>query len=77
MKKVFAVGAAAAALATLGGCGTTFADRTLSGAMIGAGTGVVVGPVGVGAGAVVGGVVGAVTPPEEVNLGKPVWNDGR
>jgi hypothetical protein len=58
----------------LGACGTTFADRTLSGASIGAATGVVVGPVGVGAGAIVGGAVGAVTPPDKVNLGRPVWN---
>jgi hypothetical protein len=58
----------------LGACGTTFADRTLSGAAIGAGTGIVVGPVGAGAGAIVGGAVGAVTPPKKVNLGKPVWN---
>jgi hypothetical protein len=57
----------------LGACGTTFADRALSGAAIGAGTGAVVGPVGVGAGAIVGGAVGAVTPPRKVNLGEPVW----
>ena len=58
----------------LGACGTTFADRTLSGAMIGGGTGAVVGPIGIGAGAIVGGAVGAVTEPSQVNLGKPVWN---
>jgi hypothetical protein len=74
MKKVFLASAAAVALGSLGGCGTTFADRTLSGAMIGAGTGAVAGPVGVGTGAVVGGVVGAVTPPKNVNLGRPIWD---
>lgn len=66
------VALAGAALA-LSGCGTTFADRALSGAGIGAGVGVVAGPVGVGAGAVVGGVAGAVIPEENVNLGTPVW----
>ncbi|KAF0180091.1 MAG: Uncharacterized protein FD160_1882 [Caulobacteraceae bacterium] len=78
MKKVIpasaAVVATMVALGSLGGCGTTFADRTLSGAAIGAGTGAIVGPVGVGAGAVVGGVVGAVTPPKKVNLGRPIWD---
>lgn len=73
MKKIILASGAAVALASLGGCGTTFADRTLSGAMIGAGTGAVAGPVGVGTGAVVGGVAGAVTPSRNVNLGKPIW----
>ena len=74
MKKIVLTSAAVVALAALGGCGTTFADRTLSGAAIGAGTGAVVGPVGIGAGAVVGGVVGAVTPKKNVNLGRPIWD---
>ncbi len=74
MKKVAMASAAVAALGALGGCGTTFADRTLSGAAIGAGAGAVVGPVGIGAGAVVGGVVGAVTPKKNVNLGRPIWD---
>lgn len=73
MKKTILAAGAAIALASLGGCGTTFADRALSGAMIGAGTGAVAGPVGVGTGAVVGGVAGAVIPPRNVNLGKPAW----
>jgi hypothetical protein len=54
-------------------CGHQFADRTLSGAGIGAASGAVLGPIGVGAGAVIGGAVGAVTPAKNVNLGKPVW----
>lgn len=74
MKKLILVALAPLALTA---CGTQFADRTLSGAGIGAGTGAVLGPVGVGAGAVIGGVTGAVTPSKNVNLGKPVWNDGR
>jgi osmotically inducible lipoprotein OsmB len=58
----------------LSACGHQFADRTLSGAGIGAGAGAVLGPIGAGAGAVIGGAVGAVTPASKVNLGKPVWN---
>ena len=67
---------ALAALASfaLASCGTQTGDRIASGAAIGAGTGVVLGPIGAGAGALVGGVVGLVTPPEKVNLGEPVWN---
>ena len=57
----------------LSACGHQFADRTLSGAGIGAGAGAVLGPIGVGAGAVIGGVTGAVTPSKNVNLGKPIW----
>jgi len=57
----------------LAACGTTMSDRALSGAAIGAGTGAVVGPVGIGAGALVGGAVGVIVPPEKVNLGEPVW----
>ncbi|MGE3302959.1 MAG: hypothetical protein AB7M12_07570 [Hyphomonadaceae bacterium] len=70
MKKLVLV---LAACATLSACGHQFADRTLSGAGIGAGAGAVLGPVGVGAGAVIGGAVGAVTPAKNVNLGKPIW----
>lgn len=62
------------AAAALAGCGTQTGDRIASGAMIGAGTGVILGPIGAGAGAIVGGVAGAVTPAENVNLGRPVWN---
>ena len=62
------------ATAALAGCGTQTGDRIASGAMIGAGTGAVLGPIGAGAGAVVGGVTGAVAPAENVNLGKPIWN---
>ncbi|MDX2238464.1 MAG: hypothetical protein NW203_12955 [Hyphomonadaceae bacterium] len=69
-----AVPLALAAAAAVSGCGTTFADRTLSGAGIGAGVGVVAGPIGVGTGAVVGGAVGALTPEKNLNLGRPIWN---
>jgi hypothetical protein len=74
MKKRLIAAAAVAASVGLGGCGTTFEDRALSGALIGAGTGAVAGPVGVAGGAVIGGVAGAVVPPKNVNLGRPVWD---
>jgi osmotically inducible lipoprotein OsmB len=60
------------AVALLAGCGEDFADRTLSGAAIGAGTTAMLGP-GMLAGAVVGGTLGAVTQPDELLLGQPVW----
>jgi len=72
MKKAVLVIAAAAALA---GCGTQLGDRIASGAAIGGGVGLAAGGVGVIPGAIVGGVVGAVAPPENVNLGKPVWDE--
>ncbi len=66
--------AAAIALASgLGACGTVKADRTLSGAMVGAGAGAVVGPVGAAVGAVGGAAAGYVTDREDIYLGKPVW----
>jgi hypothetical protein len=71
MKKILLVAIAPLALSA---CGHKIADRTLSGAGIGAASGAVLGPIGVGAGAVIGGAVGAVTPSKNVNLGKPVWN---
>jgi hypothetical protein len=64
------------AAALLAGCGTTPGDRTLSGAGIGAGIGLLAGPPGVLVGAAVGGAGGAVTDAEDVYLGRPVWRDG-
>ena len=62
------------------GCGYSTGDRAASGGLIGAGAGATVGAVTGGnplTGAVVGGAIGAVggavTRPEDVNLGKPVW----
>jgi osmotically inducible lipoprotein OsmB len=63
------------AAALLAGCGTTTGDRTLSGAGIGAGIGLLGGPPGVLIGAAVGGATGAITDPEDVNLGRPVWRN--
>jgi branched-subunit amino acid ABC-type transport system permease component len=66
---------AASAALLLCACGTQMGDRMASGAAIGAGTGALVGGVGAIPGAVVGAGVGALTPPEDVNLGEPVWDD--
>ena len=61
------------AAALLSACGTTQSDRTVSGAGIGAGVGLLGGPPGVVVGALVGGAAGAVTSPRQVDLGRPVW----
>ncbi len=63
---------AVAAALVLAGCGADFADRTLSGAALGAGTTAILGP-GAIIGALVGGAVGAVTNDDELLLGEPVW----
>ena len=59
----------------LAGCGTATGDRLASGAIIGGGAGAVFGGVGAIPGAIVGAAAAAVTPPDKVNLGEPVWND--
>lgn len=65
---------AASAALVLSACGTQLGDRMASGAAIGGGAGLVVGGVGAIPGAVIGAGVGAFTPPENVNLGEPVWD---
>jgi hypothetical protein len=72
MKKIIL---AACATLVLVGCGTQMGDRMASGAAIGGGVGLAAGGVGAIPGAVVGAAVGGLTSPEQVNLGKPVWND--
>jgi osmotically inducible lipoprotein OsmB len=72
MKKIIL---AASAMVALAGCGTQMGDRMASGAAIGGGVGLAAGGVGAIPGAVVGAAVGGLTSPEQVNLGKPVWND--
>ena len=69
------VSLAASAALLLCACGTQMGDRMASGAAIGAGAGAIVGGVGAVPGAVIGAGVGAFTPPEDVNLGEPVWSD--
>ncbi len=67
----------------LAGCGYNQGDRAVSGGLIGAGAGAIIGSVtGIGpaGGAVIGGVAGAVggaaTSPNDVNLGRPIWHQG-
>jgi osmotically inducible lipoprotein OsmB len=59
----------------ISGCGTDAGDRGLSGAGIGAGIGIVGGPPGMLVGGAIGAVVGLATPPDQINLGEPVWED--
>lgn len=64
----------------LSGCGTTQGDRTLSGGLLGAGTGALIGSVtgSAGKGALIGGLgglaIGALTSPRDINLGQPIWH---
>lgn len=65
--------------AGLSGCGTMPGDRALSGGLLGAGTGAVIGSVtgSVGKGALIGGLggaaLGALTSPDVLYLGEPPW----
>lgn len=77
--RIATVVAALCAAAVLSGCGTTPLDRGVSGAGIGAAAGAiggaVVGAPGTGAaiGAAIGGAAGALTDPDKVDLGRPIW----
>ena len=67
------------AAVALAACGTTPGERATTGAGIGAATGAVAGAlvgapfVGAAVGAGLGATAGAVTNPNEVYLGKPIW----
>lgn len=71
----------AASMLALAACGTSTADRALSGAGLGAAAGAAIGSLSgdAGTGAVIGGVAGAaagaLTDPCSVNLGHPFWRD--
>jgi len=75
--------AALASVALLAACGTNPQERTTggaaAGAATGAGIGALAGPPGMALGAVVGGgagaITGATTSPNNLNLGKPPWNN--
>ena len=64
----------------LAGCGTTPGDRGLSGGLLGAGTGAVIGSLAgsAGTGALIGGLggvaLGVLTSPDVINLGAPAWH---
>jgi hypothetical protein len=63
----------------LAGCGTDPGDRAVSGGLIGAGTGAVIGSLagGAGTGALIGGLggaaIGGLSSPNAINLGEPPW----
>jgi hypothetical protein len=65
----------------LSGCGTTQSDRALSGGLLGAGSGALIGSLygAAGKGAIIGGLggalIGAATNPNTINLGKPLWRN--
>ncbi|MBU6297502.1 MAG: hypothetical protein KGJ79_05390 [Alphaproteobacteria bacterium] len=68
-----------ASVLLLAGCGTTPGDRMLSGAMLGAAGGSIIGAAtgnpatGAAIGAVSGAVIGGVTNPCDLDLGTPYW----
>ena len=70
---------AAAALLFAAGCGTDTSDRVVSGGMIGAAGGAIIGAMtgtaatGAVIGAVSGAAIGAVTDPCDLDLGSPYW----
>jgi hypothetical protein len=61
------------------GCGTTPGDRGLSGGLLGAGTGAVIGSMAgsAGTGALIGGLggaaIGMLTSSDTINFGEPAW----
>ena len=59
--------------AAVSACGSKESDRAISGAGIGAGAGLVLGPPGVLLGGAIGAATGALTESDDVNLGRPVW----
>ena len=81
MNRKSSLAAIAVVLPLLAACGTTTEDRTLGGAALGAGFGALIG-IGAGGvgvlpgaaiGAVAGSTTGALTEPERLNFGRPVW----
>lgn len=80
-KKIVTIAAAAVVLS---GCGSTPAERGVSGAGIGASAGAVLGAVtgmtvlqGAVIGATAGGLTGALTREDQINLGRPAWKQGQ
>lgn len=79
MRRAWLIGLSLLALA---GCGTDNFDRVSGGSATGAATGATIGllggPVGVGIGALigagVGGATGGATTPQQIDLGKPIWD---
>ncbi len=78
--KIVPITAVFCAALLLGACGTSKSDRAISGGAIGAGAGAAAGALTGGSvlgGALIGGAggaaAGALTDPDDVNLGKPAW----
>ncbi len=77
----FIKAAALTSILMLAGCGTDPGDRMLSGGMIGAGAGAIIGAAtgtpatGAAIGALSGAAIGGVTSPCDLNLGDPYWRD--
>ena len=78
--KILPVASVLCAVLLLGACGTSKSDRAISGGAIGAGAGAAAG--GLTGGSVLGGALlggaggaaaGALTDPDDINLGKPAW----
>ncbi len=80
MKK-FMLGLSLVSALALAGCGSNPGDRAVSGALIGAAGGAIIGGaagnpgLGAAAGAVAGGVVGASTSRCDLDMGDPWWRD--
>lgn len=72
-------GVLVASALVLSGCGYHPTDRALTGGLLGAGAGAVIGAAAgdAGAGALIGGatgaVAGAITRPDQIYLGEPIW----
>jgi osmotically inducible lipoprotein OsmB len=81
MKPIARLAFAAAALLAVAACGTTPQDRALTGAGLGAAGGAALGAIGgsPGTGALLGGAAGAaggaLTSPNQIDLGRPVWQN--
>ena len=81
MKRVFSIAAVLGLGLLVAGCGSDRFDRTLTGAglgaLAGAGTGAILGPLGTGTGALLGAGVGAgvglATNEQQIDLGQPVY----
>jgi osmotically inducible lipoprotein OsmB len=80
MRRTMLAAAVLSAMALgLAGCGYNRGDRAISGGLIGAGGGAAIGALAgnAGAGALIGAgagaLTGAVTSPNVLNLGRPVW----
>jgi len=82
MLRKMSVAALSVTALLLAGCGSDPGDRAVSGGLIGAGTGAIIGAAAgdAGAGALIGGLggaaIGALTSPNQIDLGRPPWRHG-